>query len=336
MRKYLTKIATDVLPSVAATVIGAYIVNHYINAKPAADTSAAAVSSAAAQKTDPRAGANKLVKPKPVETAATPEPGVTAKGISEKTMMEKTAAERPAEVKPAEVKAPESKPAESKPTETASAPANQRRHQFLPQILPREKSVAKTAPASASAAVVANAPAPAAAVTPAPAASPAPPAEASAMSAEDHRDAAELARAAIERLRGTSDGASRPQETARPQEAARLPDPPRVQEPPRAVAVAPVRPLPPPITVAVRPADPAAPSSAPAYPPYTAAARTEDRYRLTPPADIPPPPAPPPLDLRADATASGPRDNAKNVAEDMLSAAKSVFHAVLPGQSNTD
>ena len=30
MLKYLTKFAMDILPSVAATIIGAYIVNHYI------------------------------------------------------------------------------------------------------------------------------------------------------------------------------------------------------------------------------------------------------------------------------------------------------------------
>ena len=35
----------DILPSVIATIIGAYIVNHYINAKPArADAAAALVS----------------------------------------------------------------------------------------------------------------------------------------------------------------------------------------------------------------------------------------------------------------------------------------------------
>src|SRR5215471_15034800 len=139
MLKYLTKIATDVLPSVAATVIGAYIVNHYINARPAADTRAAAVSTAMPQKADFKAGASKVAKP--VETAAIPEPGVAAKGISEKAMM---GGERPAEVKPLEVKGPESKPTESKPTEskpteTASAPTNQRHH----LILPREKSAAK-------------------------------------------------------------------------------------------------------------------------------------------------------------------------------------------------
>ena len=41
MLKYVSKFAMDILPSVAATIIGAYIVNHYITAKPAADAPAA-------------------------------------------------------------------------------------------------------------------------------------------------------------------------------------------------------------------------------------------------------------------------------------------------------
>ena len=43
MLKYLAKISMDIFPSVLATIIGAYIVNHYINARPAADAPAAAV-----------------------------------------------------------------------------------------------------------------------------------------------------------------------------------------------------------------------------------------------------------------------------------------------------
>ncbi len=34
MLSYLKKFAVDIFPSVAATVIGAYIVNHYIVSKP--------------------------------------------------------------------------------------------------------------------------------------------------------------------------------------------------------------------------------------------------------------------------------------------------------------
>ena len=37
MLNYLKKFAVDIFPSVAATVIGAYIVNHYIVSKPSAD-----------------------------------------------------------------------------------------------------------------------------------------------------------------------------------------------------------------------------------------------------------------------------------------------------------
>ena len=40
MLKYLKKFAMEIVPSVAATIIGAYIVNHYITAKPAADAPA--------------------------------------------------------------------------------------------------------------------------------------------------------------------------------------------------------------------------------------------------------------------------------------------------------
>jgi len=51
MLNYLKKFALEILPSVAATVIGAYIVNHYISNKPATDAPvAAAVAPADARK----------------------------------------------------------------------------------------------------------------------------------------------------------------------------------------------------------------------------------------------------------------------------------------------
>ena len=56
MLKYITKFAMDILPSVAATIIGAYIVNHYIVSRP--DTPAAAVASSV----DPKAEAKTDVK----------------------------------------------------------------------------------------------------------------------------------------------------------------------------------------------------------------------------------------------------------------------------------
>ena len=63
-------------------------------------------------------------------------------------------------------------------------------------------------------------------------------------------------------------------------------------------------------------------------PPYPGSARNDDAYRPTPPADIPEV-SRPPLDLRAEAVAPAKREHT-TVAEDVLSAAKSVFHAVLP------
>ena len=44
LKKYVSKFTIDILPSVLATIIGAYIVNHYIVAKPADAPAAAAVS----------------------------------------------------------------------------------------------------------------------------------------------------------------------------------------------------------------------------------------------------------------------------------------------------
>ena len=52
MLKYVSKFAMDILPSVAATIIGAYIVNHYIVTKPGTVAPVAAVVST----TEPKAG----------------------------------------------------------------------------------------------------------------------------------------------------------------------------------------------------------------------------------------------------------------------------------------
>jgi hypothetical protein len=183
-----------------------------------------------------------------------------------------------------------------------------RRH----QPAPREKAIAKTVPAPAPPSVAVSAPVVAA------------PAAEAVVGPEERRDANDLARAAIERLRGANDG------SPRAQEAARVPDAPRVQDAPRIVAVPPVRPLPPPIMVSTPPAQTFDSSVGPSHlkPPY--AARIDDPGRPTPPADIPAtsPPSPP-LDLHAEAEQPSRRDHT-TVAEDVLSAAKSVFHAVLP------
>ncbi|HEY4819675.1 MAG TPA: hypothetical protein VIH62_02450, partial [Xanthobacteraceae bacterium] len=297
-----------------ATVIGAYIVNHYISNKP--DAPVAAVLSTAEPKADAKAPdaakAEAKTDAKTPETSSDvaniPEPGVRAKGISEKAVLDKATAtvEKSAD----------------KPTETASIPPDTRRH----QAAPREKTVAKTVPAPqpsvpAVVPVVAAAP------------NPVPPAAAPATPVEEHRDANDLARAAIERLRGlTADTSPRAPEVARAPDAARIPDAPHVVyaapiESPRAVPAPAVRPLPPPIMVSTparEPFDPAA-GSPQGRPPYDAA-RNDDPHRPTPPADIP---VSQPLDLRAEAIEPLPKER-RNVAEDVLSAAKSVFHAVLP------
>jgi hypothetical protein len=292
MLKYLSKFAMDILPSVAATIIGAYIVNHYIN-KPAAPPVAAAVSTA-----QPKAEVK--VPAKPSETSSDlaniPEAGVKAKGISEKAVIEKSTADKPAD--------------------TASIPAETRRH----QPLSREKAVAKTAPTSAppSAAQPAPTQPTVSAVAPVVVAPAAAPSVEAAPPVEEHRDANELARAAIERLRGPSDGSSRAQE------AARIPDVPHAVSAPLAAAP-PVRPLPPPIMVST----PSGETLDPVAASQPKAVRVDDPSRPTPPAEIPPPPASRPLDLHADAAEPPAREHT-TVAEDVLSAAKSVFHAVLP------
>jgi hypothetical protein len=310
MLKYLAKISMDIFPSVLATIIGAYIVNHYINARPAADTPAAVVAPADAGKNG-----------KPADVANLPAPGVKAKGVSEKSISEKSAADKPAADKPAAA---------------------------------HDKAVAKSSPAAstpAAAPVVEANSAPAAAsptVTP---------------------DANDLARAAIERLRKSPEGKAaekaaeakstetKPSAEAKSSEtkssetksseskaADRTPEQPAVQEAsrvpeaPRIVTAVPstVRPLPPPINVSTPSPDAYGNGgSSQANPPYTASVGNDNPNRLTPPADIPVPVIAPPLDLRADAGAAAPRPKT-NVADEMLSGMKSMFHAVLPKSATPD
>ncbi|MBI5320930.1 hypothetical protein [Bradyrhizobium sp.] len=291
MLNYLKKFAVEIVPSVAATVIGAYIVNHYINAKPASEPPKAAVMSTAQPKADagkPDAGKAEAKANPAAETAGIPASGVKAKGISEKALLEKNAAAEKAVVveKPQE-KSPEKSQerAADKPVETtASLPTESRR--------PASPRVAKSAPPVPS--VIAAAPADAASAV------------------EDRRDANDLARAAIERLRSDGEAPQRAQPALRAPEVAHVPEEPRV------IMAAPpstMRPLPPPIVVAT-PSEAADP-----------AALRADPSRPTPPAEIPL--SRPPLDLRAEAVADQPKQKT-NVAEDVLSAAKSMFHAVLP------
>ena len=295
MLKYLTKFALDVLPSVVATILGAYIVNHYINTK--SDTDAPAAAMVAPANPNAKKGGGK-----PVETAKIPEPGIKAKGISERAMIEKSVSEGLAVVKPAEAKPTEAKPTETKPAEAKSTEAKST------EVKSTEVKPVEEKPVEAKSVEPKS-------VEPKPTETANASSEARRAGAprEERRDANDLARAAIERLRNS---------TANVSESGA-----RTQEAPRAVGTSPIRPLPPPITVSTPPADAYnAPPSA--NPPYTASIRNDDPNRPTPPAEIP---SPPPLDLRAAANeAASARDRAKAVAEDMLSAAKSVFHTVLP------
>jgi hypothetical protein len=146
---------------------------------------------------------------------------------------------------------------------------------------------------------------------------PATPVENAAATSAADRDANDLARAAIERLRN-ADGQQHTQEASRTPDAARVV--PVIATP---AANALVRPLPPPITVSTAPTETSAVPT-----PYTASINNADPNRPVPPADIP---SPPPIDLRANANKLA--THTHDVAEHMLSAARSMFHAVLP---NTD
>jgi hypothetical protein len=297
MLKLASKFAMDIFPSVIATILGAYIVNHYIKT-PANTAPAAAVMSSTA---DPKKATSKPDS-KPAEKSADlgniPEPGIRAKGLSEKAIVDKSSADK-ASVEKATDKA-------DRPSETASIPpvapaAESRRH----QLTPRDKAVSKAGPAAE--------PVVAAPVTAPPAA------EATATP-----DANDLARAAIERLRGT-DPVSRTQDSARAAEQPKPVDQPRVATAPAVpgpasgpvVAAPSLQPLPPPILVSTPQVE------------NKPAARADDPLRPTPPADIPDPHAP--LDLRADAAVDHPAKR-PSVADDVFSAAKSMFNSVLPKQ----
>jgi hypothetical protein len=326
LKNYVKKFAMDILPSVAATIIGAYIVNHYIVSKPGADAPVAAAVSTADSKTAAKTAADGKPVEKLTNVSNLPEAGVKARGMSERTLLERSASEKAVvtekpqekpDVKP-DAK-PDTKSADARPTdtpaETASIPADPRRH----APAPREKTAVRVVlPSPVQPITPAVAPV---AVTP----NPAPPVEAA---VAPERDANDLARAAIERLRGSNDNAPRAQQAARTPDAPRAPEVAGVPDTPRVVTAPALRPLPPPIMVSTpaSPAGDAVDQGSQPRPPYANAGMGDPR-RPIPPADIPL--TRPPLDLRAEAAEPMAKEHT-SVAEDMLSAAKSVFHAVLP------
>jgi hypothetical protein len=333
MLNYLKKFTVDIFPSVAATVIGAYIVNHYIVSRPSADAPAAAVSAA-----DPKGKAKAATDANPEGTTAVsnlPAAGVKARGISEKAVTEKNAAEqRPAVAEKVQEKAgakADAAKAEAIKVETVKADAKaDAKHdaKSTETAAPREKEKIRVVlpspiqPAASTSAPVAAAPNPVAPVETAAAPAPA---------QEERRDANDLARAAIERLRLNGEGSARAPEVARipdtPKEAPRAEAPkaetPKVESPRIAAAPA-LRPLPPPVMISTPPtAGEPYGQAVPQRSPYAA----DGARRPTPPAEIP---LSRPLDLRAELAEPSVRERTTAAAEEVLSTAKSLFHAVLP------
>jgi hypothetical protein len=99
---------------------------------------------------------------------------------------------------------------------------------------------------------------------------------------------------------------------------------PVVANAPAAVNAPALRPLPPPIMISGSASEPHGQAPSPARPPY---AEAFNPNRPTPPAEIP---VSRPLDLRAEVAEPSVRERATAAAEDALSTAKSIFHAVLP------
>jgi hypothetical protein len=295
MLKYVSQFFLQIFPSVVATVVGAYIVNHYVIPKSGSDAPKTAAYSKATPGADDDQGAID-VTPKP-DAAATQDSKSEAKGE--------------AKAKPAE--AAKTEPKSEAKTETSKGEPK--------RSAAREKPAIRVVlPGSAETAAAPSAAAPSA---------PTPPVASTAPDEHRDRDANELARAAIERLRNTGSAETPRVETPRVQDAAReIPREPAVREPVRVNVVAvppvqpraPVQPLPPPVNVMAPSADNAV-DPLMQTPPYAPPPRVVDANRLVPPADIPT--GSRPLDLQAAAAKT-------SVADDMLSAARSVIHTIVP------
>lgn len=133
LKKYLSKFTIDILPSVFATVVGAYIVNYYIIPK--------------AREDRPPAPAAAQSAPAPEKAAAKPADAAAVDASEPAPNLAKKAVDKPVE------KAATDKPDTAR-TETAKA-AESRRHAPA-----REKAVAKVEPSKAEPVAVAPAPTP--------------------------------------------------------------------------------------------------------------------------------------------------------------------------------
>lgn len=306
IKKLFSKYFLEVIPSIVATVVGAYIVTHYINAKSDADKPKAAVSAPASTSKD--ATPQTLKADEAGDRSAAAAKAEAARLKAEKLAAEKAAAERAAADRAENArKAAEKAAADKLASEKAEKAATDK---LAAEKAAAEKLAAEKAAADKREKTAAK-----------PVAAPLP-AEANATPADDKRDANDLARAAIERLRKSSSQAAeqpRAPEAAQGQERAKVNS---VVYAPAAQPQPTVQPLPPAVNVAPQPSEAAIAPPKPFPKPIDSADSSDDALRLTPPADIPSRP----VDLRAKQRTS--------VTEDVVSAAKSVFHAVVPETSN--
>ena len=263
MLAWVKKFVLDIMPSVVATVIGAYVVNYYIIPQSPAAASRAAMTSTEAKPSEVNPAEIRLPADKDQDDKTSNERASSEKASFEKAVAEKTAIEKTAEK--AAASEPRKPRAAPKPAKTASAPAAEVVH--------------------------------------------------------DEARASDLARAAIDRLRGSTSESTK----AEPVKA----EAPRIQ-PVSTVAStnAAMQPLPPAINVTTPNPDVfdqgnAAPVIRQPYPQQSA--RGDDQRRFAPPADIP---GGRPLDLRAQASAAA--IDRTSIADDVVSTAKSMFHAVIP------
>ena len=253
MLSYLSKFVLQMLPTISATVIGAYIVATWINPK---------------------------TPPERAKITAQAQPDAKAANASAGD-----AAAAPDEAK-ASAAVEDARPEDTKPVKAANGPDRVR-------IIPIVKQLAASNNASSGASAAEAEPA-----------------------IDERKDVNELARAAIERLRGVSGKGRAAEEAASPTPTARL-QPARVAaESPRALPAATVAPpLPPAISVA-------APRYLHAEGTDPAASDLSDRVK--PPGEIPA--ARNPLNLQAShRIAENP-----SPAEDFLLATKSFFRAIAP------
>lgn len=284
MLKHVSNFFLQIFPSVIATVVGAYIVTNYINAKPA-DAPKSAV-------------------------ASTPEP---AKDITEGNDAGQTA----------EAQADKSKQADKQAEKADKPVAESKRQASREKPADKSEKTAKAAAVSAAPITVAVAPSAPTASDPAP--------------ASENRDANELARAALDRLRGPVEAAKEaPKDTqkqaepqrqaapAAPAPAARAPEAPKVAavNPAQPNVQQTIQPLPPGLLVTA-PNNASGPRSDEANAPKLREAAREERSLTSfrPPADIP---MAPPLDLQAASRHSS------SITEDVVSTARSVINAVIP------